>query len=319
MPSALFRNISENSGFDDTDGRPWQMVPAGGKRFVKVTVIGPGNESWRVESLNPRIASVSAADPTGKNPSMQNVCRIEGHDAGSTFIIVRGSRGAQWGRLDVDVKKLRTASVQFFLVTDKTGRTTSTTDARAKEWVEYANKNIFEPQINVRFGPVSVQPIKIDEDLGDPIDFSGIGLMPYVPRRTDDEKRWHLITDKGDIKPSVFNVFCLWDFNAGGPDGQFSAFVQAKVKITAEEMAKSGANFNMCMMKGYDHVMKAIGMDMPRHAKLTFAHEAGHYLEGVPFHYENLKEGFYPLMRGDGLIGDRLLRRDADKMNKTNP
>ena len=46
------------------------------------------------------------------------------------------------------------------------------------------------------------------------------------------------------------------------------------------------------------------------------AHEAGHYLEGMPFHYDNFREGFDPLMRGDGLIGDRLLRRDADRMNR---
>jgi hypothetical protein len=37
---------------------------------------------------------------------------------------------------------------------------------------------------------------------------------------------------------------------------------------------------------GYDHIMKGLGLDVPRQANLVFAHEAGHHLEGEPFHYD---------------------------------
>ncbi|HVQ77529.1 MAG TPA: hypothetical protein VMT79_18550 [Candidatus Binatia bacterium] len=34
--------------------------------------------------------------------------------------------------------------------------------------------------------------------------------------------------------------------------------------------------------------MKGLGLDVPRQANFVFAHEAGHYLEGEPFHYDHV-------------------------------
>src|SRR5262249_32134036 len=156
MPNANFKPYLANvpasdslepglNGYDDTDGRPWQMVPVGGSRLLKIFVIGPGTEAWRIELDPPRpLVSGAREYPNIRSPQLENVHRIRaGQNPGSTAIIVRNSKGAEWGRLHIDVKKLRTVGVKFFLVSDKTGRKTSTEEAHVKEWVKYTNEHIF--------------------------------------------------------------------------------------------------------------------------------------------------------------------------------
>ena len=290
-------------GFDDTDPRgPWQMVPLGGPKYLRLKVVGTTVAS--IESDNPGIASVTSAE---KEIGYKSVYRFDGKAKGPASIYVRGSQREVLARLQIEVKSLRNPFVQFFLVSDKTGRRTTTTMKDVWTWMEIANRMIFSPQINVTFTLKSVQDVKVDMDLGDPIDFGSIGMMPFVEKVTPAEKKWHAITDRGALGRGVFNVFCVWDFVHSSDSEQFDAFVASKTRITAEEMERSGANYNMCIIKD-----KAGGGIVPEW--MVYAHEAGHYLEGFPFHYEGRK-GFYPLMRGDGLLGARLLRRDAEKMN----
>jgi hypothetical protein len=290
-------------GFDDTDSRgAWQMVPLGGAKYLRLKVVGASVAS--IESDNTGIASVKSAE---KEIGYKNVYRINGKAKGPASIYVRGSQREVLARLQVEVKTPRNPFVQFFLVSDKKGRKTTTTMQDVWSWMERANRMIFWPQINVTFVLKSVQDVKVDMDLGDPIDFGSIGMMPFVKKVTPEEKRWHAITERGALGREVFNVFCVWNFIHSRGEEQFDAFVASKTPITAQEMEKSGANYNMCIIKD-----KAGNGIVPEW--MVYAHEAGHYLEGFPFHYEGRK-GFYPLMRGDGLIGARLLRRDADKMN----
>src|SRR5262249_9142309 len=139
---------------------------------------------------------------------------------GSTSIVVRGARGAEWGRLDVDVKQLRKVQVNFFLVSDKTGRTTSTTEDEVKALARFAN-SLFLGQINVKFEWVHVKKIRIEEDLGDPVDFDTAwvpppGLLSIRGPRLEDgsaaaQKRWRALASNGTNFPTDFNVFCLWD------------------------------------------------------------------------------------------------------------
>src|SRR5262249_9986543 len=137
-------------------------------------------------------------------------------------------------------------------------------------------------------------------------------LTPFVGRETPEEKRWHAITDYGDISRDVFNVFSVWDFIHTGDDHQFEAYVQCKTRISNDEMVKSGSNFNMCMMKDKKKILTGPAG--------IFAHEAGHYLEGYVNHYRagsgsnmlNLDK----LMREAGPHGWRLTKRDAEAMNR---
>src|SRR5262249_41556740 len=146
-----------------------------------------------------------------------------------------------------------------FLVSDKTGRKTSTEEAHVKEWVKYTNEHIFEPQINVRFELLSITPITVDADLGDPIDLKLLSIdIPVVQHKNASEQLWHLSTKDGDLKPTVFNVFCGWPFKVAGSssDQAYGAFVCAKVG-SAAEMEKGILNRNMCLMKGSQDFLAA--------------------------------------------------------------
>src|SRR5262249_57054935 len=111
-------------------------------------------------------------------------------------------------------------------------------------------KEVFEPQINVHFDYVDTVPIKVDVDLGDRIDFKAIGDMPFVKREGKAGENFHSIVDAGKIKSDVFNVFLLWDiinYSNEGPENV--AFVASRERITADQMEKSGQNYNICMFK----------------------------------------------------------------------
>jgi hypothetical protein len=289
-------------GFDPTVNPPWQMVPFEGFRWVSVFVTGESN--WTVQSLNPRIATVTPYGEKGTRYS--DTFRIDGKERGSTFIVVKDSKGQELGRLEVGVKRMRSPTIKFFLVKDKAGHKTSMSAKDVKDWLEYANWLLWY-QINVRFVLDSVREITINEDLGDPIDFIDPGMMPFVPHRNEGDRKWHAITDHGDVAHGTLNVFCLWDFIYSKSTEQFDGMTQSKVRITADEMAHSGANLNMSIIKD--------NFDWPDHGRVL-AHEAGHYLEGMPFHYDPSNGPIRPLMRGDGIIGERLLKRDANAMNK---
>src|SRR5204863_5912997 len=132
------------------------------------------------------------------------------------------------------------------------------------------NEDVFEPQTNVQFEYVSSEAIKLDQDLGDRIDFAAIGDIPYVKREGKAGETWHRIVDAGKIKSDVFNVFCVWDFVNHSNEGEENvAFVAAQGRITAEQMEKSGVNYNVCMFR-----QKA---SESRYFKYVLAHEAGHY------------------------------------------
>jgi hypothetical protein len=290
-----------HNGFDP-DG-PWQMVPYRDSRYLHLNLVGV--KDWSVEPVNPYIVSVSrVAQPAGVDPVRNNVCEVVGLHPGRTSLIARGPKGEQLGKLEVEVKTQRKLFIRFFLVSDNAGHKTTFSEKDTKAWTEFLNDEVFGPQVNVRFQYLSTGPVTIYEDLGDRIDFSAIGMMPYVKRNDGEASRiWHMITDAGMLHPEVFNVFCVWDFLNRSMDGQdHAAFVASKVRITADEMEKFGVNYNMCMLRE----------NVPGHGfyDVVLAHEAGHYLNRLPFH-----------TTGDGLLmtpggaGIRLQKADARRMN----
>ncbi len=140
------------------------------------------------------------------------------------FLMVRGqgfggTKGVELGRLGVEVKWLKSPFVQFFLVSDKDGHKTSFTESDTKDWPEFANSQVFDPQINARFKHLRTKPIDIDEDLGNKINFRSIGLLPYVKREDEAGRLLHKITDFGMLEPQFLNVFCVWDFDNDSDEG----------------------------------------------------------------------------------------------------
>lgn len=291
----------ELNGFDG-DTKPWQMVPVGDSRFVKIDVLG--TKSWTVTMEQGNFATVDQEKGTG---ARTGVYCITGKVDGTAAVVVNDNTGKPIDKLPLRVLRQRTFDVQFFLVSDNANHSSKTKADDIKDWVARANQKVYVPQMNLSFNLKSVTPYTVNQNLDDPVNFGNIGDMPAVPKRTPAEKRWHAITDKGDTDPKVFNVFMLWNYKANSPDT--SAFVASKTPITAEEMQQKGANFNMCMMKDVP------ADEVSNMSWIVFAHEAGHYLEGMPFHYPDSVDGML-LMRGDGNIAERLARRDIEAMSK---
>lgn len=288
-------------GFDPAG--PWQMVPYKGSRYLRATPLGV--TSWTVESVSPFIAGVSrVSQPAGRGGQTGEVYQVDGLHQGRTFLIARGPKREQLGRIEVEVKHRRKLFIRFFLVSDCAGHHTTFTEDDTKAWTKFINESVFEPQVNVHFEYLSTSRITINEDLGERINFASIGMMPFVRRDGDEANRvWHLITDSGMLNPNVFNVFCVWDFANQSIEGKdHAAFVASKVHVTANEMEKSGVNYNMCMLKE----------EVPGHAfyRYVLAHEAGHYLNRMPFHTERDE-----LLMTPGTGGTQLLKSDAARMN----
>jgi len=286
-------------GFD-ADG-PWQMVPHNDNRYLHLKVIG--TKSWSLESLNDSIAAVEEVTRAGLDRVDHNVYAIRGVSPGQTALVAKGPKGEPLGRIEIVVKKLLKKSIRFFFVSDKAGHKTTFTDKDTREWTKFINEKVFQPQINVQFEYVSSEPIKLDQDLGDRIDFAAIGDMPYVKREGKAGETWHRIVDAGKIKSDVFNVFCVWDFvNHSNEGPENVAFVAARERLTHEQMAKSGVNYNVCMFR-----QKA---SEEWYFKYMLAHEAGHYLNRMPTH----TTGDDQLMTL-GTAGTSLNKADAARMN----
>ena len=167
------------TGFDP-DG-PWQMVPYKGERFLHLHLAGV--KSWSVESVNPSIATVSAVEQYGGvDQNQNNVCRVKGLRHGRTFLIVRGPKREELGRIEIEVKHRLKRFIRFFLVSDNAGHQTSFTKDDTEAWTKFINEEVFRPQINVDFQHLMTGRITIPEDLGDRIDFSSLSPMPHVGR-----------------------------------------------------------------------------------------------------------------------------------------
>ncbi len=290
------------NGFDP-DGT-YQMVPYGGERFLHVEAIGV--EGWSLKVINSSLVSVSAV-PQGRGNDERkfNVFRVKGLHPGSAFIIARGPDREELARIEIEVKLQRKLFIRFLLVSDKAGHHTTFSEKDTAAWTKFINETVFEPQVNVHFRHLSTERITIYEDLGDSINFEAIGLMPFIKRGDGEASRiWHLITDPhGMLDPHVFNVFCVWDFrnkSDGGDDN--AAFVSSNAPVTAAEMEKSGVNFNMCMFRQKG--------SKDSYYKFVLSHEAGHYLNRIPFHTSEDE-----LLMTPGTAGILLRKPDVKRMN----
>jgi hypothetical protein len=289
-------------GFDP-DG-PWQMVPYRGDRHLHLAVTGV--DGWTVESVNPNIAEVERiVQEGGVDQDKNNVFRVGGLHPGRAFVVARGPRRELLAKIEIEVKLRLKRFIKFVFVSDNAGHRTTISEKDTREWTQFINEKVFEPQINVHFEYLGTGKIRINQDLGDRIDFASIGDMPFVKRDDAAGRIWHEITDAGTFNAACFNVFCVWDFvNPSNEGDENVAFVSSKDRITAAEMETSGQNFNMCMFREK--------VDGDWYHKYVLAHEAGHYLNRMPFHTTRDDQLMTP-----GTAGTFLGKADAAKMNPT--
>lgn len=189
--NARFEASKPLNGFDHTAVPPWQMVPKGGSKVVRLM----GGDSLTVVPLNPAICTVHETEKCFTHGGREFTLRgiMEGKTQICAFF------GALIAcRLDVEVMKERVVTMAFHYVSDNAGHKTTRTPAGLPALFNYS-KTILYDQINVVLKNVAVHPnTKIDEDLGEKIIWS--------------HGEWAKVVEKRNNAADL-NVFFVWEYN----------------------------------------------------------------------------------------------------------
>jgi hypothetical protein len=192
--TAKFEASKPLNGFDHTANPPWQMVPKGGTKVVRLM----GGDTLTVVPLNPIICTVHETPKCFVHGGREFVVRgvLEGKTQICAFF-----GGLVSCRLDVEVKKELVVTMAFHYVSDSAGHKTTRTPAGLPALFNYA-RTILSDQINVTIKNMKVHPnTKIDEDLG--------------PEIVWDQKEWPKVVAKRDNSVDC-NVFFVWEYNTHG-------------------------------------------------------------------------------------------------------
>ena len=189
--NAKFEASKPLNGFDHTAVPPWQMVPKGGTKVVRLM----GGDNLTVVPLNSAICTVHETPKCFTHGGRE--FELRGVMEGKTQIC------AFFGalipcRLDVEVKKELVVSMAFHYVSDKAGHHTTRVPAGLPALFNFA-RTVLSDQINVTIKNVAVHPsTKIDEDLGDQIIWAHGEWAKVVTKRNNNVD---------------CNVFFVWEYN----------------------------------------------------------------------------------------------------------
>jgi peptidoglycan hydrolase-like protein with peptidoglycan-binding domain len=205
--NAKFEASRPLNGFDHTVNPPWQMVPKGGTKIVRLM----GGDTLTVVPLNPVVCTVHETEKCFTHGGREFVVR--GIMEGKTQICA--FHGALIPcRLDVEVKKELVVTMAFHYVSDSAGHKTTRTPAGLPALFNYA-RTVLSDQINVTIKNMKVHPsTKIDEDLGDRVIWA--------------HGEWDKVVTKRDRSVDC-NVFFVWEYET-----------QATARDTAEAGALKG-------------------------------------------------------------------------------
>ena len=189
--NARFEASKPLNGFDHTAVPPWQMVPKGGSKVVRLM----GGDTLTVVPLNPAICTVHETAKCFTHGGREFVLRgiMEGKTQVCAFF------GALIPcRLDVEVKKELVVTIAFHYVSDSGGHKTTRTPAGLPALFNYS-RTILSDQINVTIKNTAVHPnTKIDEDLGEKIIWAHGEWAKVVTKRNNSVN---------------LNVFFVWEYN----------------------------------------------------------------------------------------------------------
>lgn len=245
-----FQEFQPNFGFDPADpirGRaPWQMVPLGGAKLVRVL---NGNDVRRVTLNNPTIA---------RTLFLGGAVQIFGLVRGTTLLKLRDASGRVLARLDVSVKRKRIVRTSFFFVHDNAGNQTGRTAAEVDGIITAVN-DVWLPQANVEMvRKLVTDPLPFDRDFGTEVRFtahlprSGPNAVPIA------EHEWDIVVGRRD-RGADFNVFFVNEYEDNVDPGDRPA-------------AGTLASDRSCLMEDNDGRIDD---------GVALAHEMGHNL-GLP-------------------------------------
>lgn len=188
--NAKFEASKPLNGFDQTVNPPWQMVPKGGSKIVRLM----GGDTCTVVPLNPVVCTVHETEKCFTHGGREFVVRgiMEGKTQICAFF-----GGLIPCRLDVEVKKEIIVTMAFHYLSDSAGHKTTRTSAGLPAMFNYA-RTVLSDQINVTIKNLKVHPsTKIDEDLGNRIIWS--------------DGEWDKVITKRDNSVDC-NVFFVWEY-----------------------------------------------------------------------------------------------------------
>lgn len=188
--NAKFEASKPLNGFDHTAVPPWQMVPKGGTKVVRLM----GGDTLTVVPLNPVVCTVHETAKCFTHGGREFVVRgiMEGKTQICAFF------GALIPcRLDVVVKKELVVTMAFHYVSDSAGHKTTRTPAGLPALFNYA-RTVLSDQINVTIKNMAVHPsTTINEDLGNKVIWA--------------HGEWDKVVAKRDNSVDC-NVFFVWEY-----------------------------------------------------------------------------------------------------------
>lgn len=275
MP-ARFVNTTALDGFDPLPVPPWQMVPVGGSKRIRLT----GGNGLTVDST--ATAKATVTEFAGPFVTGGREFEITGVAKGTAFIEAKDAAGTVRARLEIAVKAKKSVKVTFNFVVDNTGHHTSRRESSVDGWVSTMN-TIFLPQTNVELVKHKARKVHVPANLGDVVRFSS--HLPSVRRR---QHEWDKVVAKGD-RSADFNIFFVWEYE------------QDATPYTDDTQA--GTLNGSCIFQ--DKGMTDIPENM--------AHETGHFLGCDDTYAYNLRD---TLMYGyTDVRGRQIPKDDANTMN----
>jgi hypothetical protein len=210
--NAKFEASKPLNGFDHTVNPPWQMVPKGGSRIVRLM----GGDTLTVVPLNPVVCTVHETAKCFVHGGRE--FEVRGNMEGKTQICAFHG-GLIPCRLDVEVKKELIVTMAFHYLSDSAGHKTTRTPAGLPALFNYA-RTILSDQINVTIRNMKVHPgTKVNEDLGNRVIWS--------------DGEWDKVIAKRDNSVDC-NVFFVWEY---------------ETRSTARDTAEAGALKNNILIE----------------------------------------------------------------------
>jgi hypothetical protein len=271
-------------GFDKYASPRWQMVPAGGVRYV-ILRDGAGFTVTSRSGATCTVAEVMEADlPKDDRQPFEagdRFFQLSGKAHGSTMIDAKS--GPVTVTLEASVKDRKTVKVKLNFVKDTAGHKTTRVPADVVSQFQIA-RWMYREQLNVNLESLGTKWVEISKDLGTVVRFST--HLAAVP---PDEHEWDDVTAKGDAGADL-NVFFVWEYEQD--------------ETPAADDTNAGTLDGNCIFED------DIGPGIP--AWRTLAHEIGHHL-GASDHYDTTKK--YELMYGRSNRGIHIPKAHADTMN----
>lgn len=233
-----FQEAKANNGFDAKASPPWQMVPAGGSKEVKLV----NATGLTFTSTNTGVATVTQPDPFR--------IIVKGVVKGTAFIEAKNGSGTVVARLEVAVKTKKTVSTAFFYVSDNAGHKTARALGAEVVLVKAVN-DIYLPQANIEFTVRSAKAQAYAQNFGRVVRFS-----KHLKGVAASQHEWDTVVAQRD-PAADFNVFFVWEYEQDRTpliDNTEAGTLRSEKSCLMED--KTGANA----------------------AEEVLAHEAGHLL-----------------------------------------